>query len=166
MKIKQGEKNVSQLARVSELGKRALTSLNRLPAATERSPWHLWIPQASLPAQVLTTRVKRNFPSTEFLKLLTVFQCCLLFNKDHKLSVCFAGDTGPQGMLYTRSGFHTLWMQAVMQMREVWDSDYRIREILWIALPYHLLVVDTVLKCYRKLSKKDSPKLWTSTRNA
>lgn len=91
------------------------------------------------------------------------------FNKDPKLSVCFAGDTGPsapQSMLYSRAGFHTLWMQAVMQTRDVWNSAFRIWEILWIAFPWHVLVVDTALKCYGKLSKRESPSFWTSIRNA
>lgn len=151
-------------------GKKALTLLDRMPAATERSPWHLWIPQVSLPAQVLTTRVKQNFPSPGFQKLLTVFQLLFLFfNKDPKISVCFGGDTwpsAPQGMLYHRAGFHTLWMQAVMQTREVWDSAFKIREIWCAIFPWHLLVLDTPLKCYGKTFRRKSPWFWTSTTNA
>lgn len=66
-------------------GKRAPTSLERLPAATKRSPWHLWIPQASLPAQVLAARVKRNFPCPAFQKLLTATQCLFLFQRGSQI---------------------------------------------------------------------------------
>lgn len=66
-------------------GKRAPTSLERLPAATKRSPWHLWIPQASLPAQVLAARVKRNFPRPPSQKLLTLTQCLFLFQQGSQI---------------------------------------------------------------------------------